>query len=94
MFVNEVSRKSFACMILLIADFFLFLYVLNIRFSKLFLEIVVPSIFVLSAFLSEWVGKKYWHNQRLVDILSKAFFVLFALMVLLVIMCVRSGMKN
>lgn len=94
MFVSEVLRKMLACMILLIADFFLFLYIINIRFSKLFLEIAVPSICVLSGFLAEWIGKKYWRNQKLADILTKAFVVLLLLMVLLGVMCVKVCMKD
>jgi len=93
-FVSEVLRKTVACIILLITDFFLFLCILNIRLSKLFLEIGVPLLCVLSGFIAKWIGKKYWRNQKMADMLSKAFFVLLTLMVLFGIICIRITMKE
>ena len=45
-------------------------------------------------FFSEWVGKKYWRNQKLADMLTKAFVVLFGSLFLLGVACVGLAMRE
>ena len=94
MFVIEVSRKTGACMILLIIDIFFFLCLLGVNFPKRFLQIGVPLLFVAEYIFSEWVGKKYWRNQKLADFLTKAFVVLLAMLFLLGVTCVGLAMRE
>jgi len=94
MFVNEVSRKIGSCMMLLIMDVILLLSISGVKFSKGFITIGLPLLIVLEYFFSEWVGKKYWRNQKLSDMLTKVFVVLLLLLVIFGIICLKLAMKG
>ena len=94
MFVNEVSRKTGACMMLLTMEVMVFLCLLGVNFPKRLVQIGVPVLCVAEGFFSEWVGKKYWRNQKLADMLTKAFVVLLALLFLMGVTCVGLAMRE
>lgn len=50
MFVNEVSRKTGACMMLLIMDVLMFLCMLGVNFPKRLVQIGVPVLLVAEYF--------------------------------------------
>jgi len=93
-FVNEVSRKTGACMMLLIMDVLMFLCMLGVNFPKRLVQIGLPVLLVAEYFFSEWVGKKYWRNQKLADMLTKAFVVLLGSLFLLGVACVGLAMRE